>query len=184
MGDEALMSKPLTLLALVAAATAASGCSGMRQAMGVDKVAPDEFRIVTRAPLELPPDYSLRPPRPGEARPQERPASEEARAALFGQDVGRDASEGERGLIAQAGATAVDPGVRDQVDFEGANIVHRERGFVDRLLIFGRDEEQQFVDAEAEARRVADQEAIRRVTGGAEVVIQRNEGGGFKLPGT
>jgi len=178
------MTKPLTVLAVLAAATAASGCGGFRQALGAEKVAPDEFRVVTRAPLQLPPDYSLRPPRPGEARPQERPASEEARAALFGQDLGRDASAGERTLVARAGAEAVDPTIRDQVDFEGANIVHRDQGFVDRLLRFGASEQEQAEDAEAEARRIADQEAIRRVTGGAPVVIERREGGGFKLPGT
>ena len=178
------MSKSLTVLAVLAATTATTGCTSFRQALGAEKVAPDEFRVVTRAPLQLPPDYSLRPPRPGEARPQERPASEEARAALFGQDVGADATTGERALVARAGAEAVDPNIRDQVDFEGANIVHRDQGFVDRLLSFGRDEQEQAADAEAEARRLADQEAIRRVTGGAAVVIERREGGGFKLPGT
>ena len=39
------------------------------------------------------------------------------------------------------------------------------------------------LDAEEEARRLADEEAIRRATGGGAVVIERDRGG-FKLPGT
>lgn len=49
-----------------------SGCSGdAGKILGLEKEAPDEFAVVSRAPLSLPPDYGLRPPEPGAARPQE-----------------------------------------------------------------------------------------------------------------
>jgi hypothetical protein len=128
----------------------------------------------------------LRPPRPGEARPQELEPDAEARAALFGQDVAQAASGGERTLVQRAGAEAVDPNIRQQVDFEGQNIVHRTEGFVDRIISFGGSSAPatQPLDAEAEQRRLADEEAVRRATGGGQVIIQRNAPGGFKLPGT
>ena len=47
-----------------------SGCNSAGQALGITKVTHDEFRVVTKAPLTIPPDYSLRPPSPGEPRPQ------------------------------------------------------------------------------------------------------------------
>ena len=49
------------------------------------KVTPDEFRVVTKAPLVVPPDYALRPPAPGEPRPQELQPESAARTALLGQ---------------------------------------------------------------------------------------------------
>jgi hypothetical protein len=179
------MRKPIALVAIVAAAAAASGCSTISNSLGMTKNVPDEFRVVTRAPLTLPPDYSLRPPRPGEPRPQELEPDAEARAALFGQDVGQSASAGERAFVAAAGAEAADPNVRSTVDYESDGVVRRPEALADRVNQFeGQDAAQQpAADAQAEQRRVEEQEAIRRATGGGDVTIRR-EGGGFKLPGT
>lgn len=178
------MNKSMTVLAVLAAATAASGCASMNRAIGATRTAPDEFRVVTQAPLTLPPDYSLRPPRPGETRPQELQPSDNARAALFGQQIAPNASQGERSFVASAGAEAVDPGIRDQVDYEGQGIVRRNEGFVDRLLSFGgSDAPSTPLNAEQEAARIEHDESIRRATGGGQVVIERDRGG-FKLPGT
>lgn len=179
------MTKPITLLAVLAAASAASGCAGFSRAIGATKVAPDEFRVVTAAPLTLPPDYNLRPPRPGEPRPQELEPGAEARAALFGAEVGAAASPGERALVSAAGAEAADINIRDTIDFESQGVVRRNEGFVDRLLAFGGSAAPATapLNPEEEARRLEDEEAIRRATGGGQVVIRR-ERGGFKLPGT
>ena len=52
------------VLALILPAMAACSALG-------GKNPPDEFAITTKAPLVVPPDYALRPPKPGESRPQE-----------------------------------------------------------------------------------------------------------------
>ena len=70
---------------LAVAAVGTAGCSAAGKALGVNKVTPDEFRVVARAPLVVPPDYSLRPPAPGEPRPQELQPESQARAAMLGQ---------------------------------------------------------------------------------------------------
>jgi hypothetical protein len=147
------MSKAIALVAVVAAAATASGCGTIQRAVGAVKTSPDEFRVVTQAPLTLPPDYSLRPPRPGDPRPSELEPDAEARAALFGD--------------------------------EGQGIVRRDQGFVDRLLAFGGQDAAPStpLDPEAEAQRLQTDEAIRRATGGGDVVIERGRSG-FKLPGT
>ncbi len=179
------MNKPITLLAVLAAATAASGCASMQRSLGAVRTAPDEFRVVTQAPLTLPPDYSLRPPRPGETRPEELQPSQDARAALFGQEIARDASQGERTLVANAGAEAVDPNIRDTIDYEGQGVVRRNEDFVNRILAFGGSGAAPSapLNAQDEAERLENDEAIRRATGGGDVVIERGRGG-FKLPGT
>jgi len=173
------MTKLAPALAILAAAATVASCGSFSKALGAQKVTPDEFRVVTRAPLTVPPDYALRPPRPGDPRPQEMSPDQQAHAALFGQDVGQNASPGERTLVARAGAEAVDPTIRDQVDFEGANIVHRNEQFSDRVL---QQNAPGATDARTEEERTAEAEAVRRATGGATVIIQRE--GGEKLPGT
>lgn len=180
------MRKPIALVAIMAAAAAASGCSTVANSLGITKQTPDEFRIVTRAPLTLPPDYSLRPPQPGAPRPQELDPDAEARAALFGQDIGQSASGGERAFVSAAGADAADPSIRAAVDYESDGVVRRNQEFADRVIDFEGADAQTAAsaDAEAEARRLEEEEAIRRATGGGDVTIRREASGGFKLPGT
>ncbi len=179
------MSKPVALMVVLAAATAASGCSSFSRAIGASRSSPDEFRVMTHAPLTLPPDYNLRPPRPGEARPGESDPSTEARAALFGDNVGASASQGERSFITAAGAATAQDNIREQIDYESQGVVRRNEGFVDRLLAFGGSSAPVSapLNAEEETRRLEDAEAIRRATGGGQVTIERDRGG-FKLPGT
>lgn len=179
------MNKPILMLAVLAAAGAATGCSTVSRAVGAAKVSPDEYRVVSQAPLTLPPDYSLRPPRPGEPRPQELQPADDARAALFGQDVAANATQGERTLVTHAGAETVDPNIRDTIDFESQGVVRRNEDFVNRLLSFGSSGAAPAapLDAAAEQQRLQDEEQVRRATGGGQVTIERTRGG-FKLPGT
>src|SRR3569832_2521653 len=95
------------VLVLVGAAGLA-GCQSTQRALGMTKVTPDEFRVVTKAPLVLPPDYSLRPPAPGEPRPQELQPESAARTALLGMREGEARSDGEKMLAAKAGAEKAD----------------------------------------------------------------------------
>jgi len=65
-----------------------TGCGGdTAKILGFEKEAPDEFQVVSRAPLSLPPDYGLRPPEPGASRPQEQTPRGEAEGVLFGDDT-------------------------------------------------------------------------------------------------
>ncbi len=58
------------------------GCTGLRRAIGMDQVGPDEFAVESRAPLTIPPDFDLRPPQLGTPRPQEITAAEKARKVI------------------------------------------------------------------------------------------------------
>ena len=78
------MSQRLPLLAVCCAGTMLllSGCAGFKQALGIERVSPDEFAVESRAPLTIPPAFNLRPPQPGAPRPQERTAAQRAREAI------------------------------------------------------------------------------------------------------
>ena len=68
--------------------TACGGVSGVRDQLGVTKDSPDEFAVVRRAPLEIPPNVftqgTLPTPQPGAPRPQEKAPAIAAKTALFG----------------------------------------------------------------------------------------------------
>jgi len=62
------------------------GCAqgSVQEVLGMSKRAPDEFAVVKRAPLIVPPDFELRPPEPGAPRPNIGRTSDQARIALTG----------------------------------------------------------------------------------------------------
>ena len=175
--------------ALVAAAGLA-GCQSTQKALGMSKVTPDEFRVVTKAPLVVPPDYALRPPAPGEPRPQELQPESAARNALLGQREAEQRSDGEKMLVAKAGAEKADPLVRYVVDDEFGDIAHKEKTFADRVMFWKKDGSDEAaaptsaldgsstpVDAAAEKERIA------KLTGNKAVIIQREGKSKIKLPG-
>lgn len=157
-------SVPFAMVGLLLALTA---CEGAREAIGITKQSPDEFAVVTRAPLSLPPDYGLRPPQPGERRPQEQEVKDSARDTVFrgGRPAPQSAassnvSRGEAALLANAGATRADPGIRRKIDRE-SSILTEEEGFVDRLLFWQeKPPPGSVVDAEREARRLRENAAL------------------------
>ncbi|MDZ4376074.1 MAG: DUF3035 domain-containing protein [Phenylobacterium sp.] len=174
--------------AAVVAAAGLAGCQSTQSALGMSKVTPDEFRVVTKAPLVVPPDYALRPPAPGEPRPQELQPESAARNALLGQREAEQRSDGEKLLVAKAGAERADPLVRYVVDDEFGDIAHKEKSFADRVMFWrddasapqatsGLDGSTAPVDAAAEAERV------KSLTGDNPIVIQRGGSTRIKLPG-
>ena len=101
--------KPVIFVLLTAAALTACGKGGL-----AGRNAPDEFAISRAAPLVVPPDFSLTPPRPGEARPIGADTQSQAAEALFGPGVRvppKSAAE-QQILDKAAGATKTDPAIR------------------------------------------------------------------------
>ena len=152
--------------ALLMAATVLSACGGdVRQAFGLDRATPDEFAVVPRAPLTLPPDYALRPPAPGAPRPQEEATRTTARRTVIG---GPDpapqlaaAGGAEQFLLQQAGADEAMPDIRQLVERESADLLLAEESFVNRLLNWQEDPVLgRVVDPRAEAERLAANAAV------------------------
>jgi hypothetical protein len=94
---------PLFAVACLAASLLLPGCTGFRQAVGMDRVGPDEFAVESRAPLTIPPEFSLRPPQPGATRPQELTAADKARKVIDTAGPGEPGKQATAGLRVPAG---------------------------------------------------------------------------------
>jgi hypothetical protein len=136
----------------------ACGRGTVQDALGMGKRSPDEFSVVSRAPLILPPDYGLRPPGSGESRPGVDTPAEQARASLTGGEAqqqptgtvprGTDremvsaafderaqaGSSGERALVAEATTAPVDPQIRRRIAEENMQLAEVEQALFTRLV--------------------------------------------------
>ncbi len=166
------MTKLLLFILAGAALAMTSACSGLSKAAGISPSTPDEFRVVTKPPLIVPPEFSLKPPAAGVTLPPELDPARAERALAFGQDLGVDASASERLLVIKAGAVAISPVIRAQIDYEEAGIVHKPKSFADRVL-FWRGSDEELVEASTDS-----------ATGGEVVTIERSGTSRIKLPGT
>lgn len=179
------------ILALAGSTLALGACSSIQQGIGLTKVTPDEFLTVSTAPLTVPPEYGLRPPQPGQPRPQELAPESAARQILLGQRQAITRSPGEQVLVAQAGGDRADPLARYVVDDEFGDLAHKEKGWADRIMFWRRDDASTqgptvtqngtgdvTIDAASEYARV------QALTGGrAGITIAPRRDTGFKLPG-
>ena len=119
------------------------GCQSVREATGAAKSPPDEFTVLTKAPLVIPPDYNLRPPQPGIAARNSTEGDDQTGAAFLPPDpataaaqLGAAYSESEKLLLTKTNALAVDPGVRRGIT---SDIGEEDQGpaFAQKLLFQG-----------------------------------------------
>ena len=77
-----LGKKTKALFAVLASSIMISACSSNDDIMA-GKNSPNEFKVVNRPPLQMPPDYNIRPPKPGEPDTQNLSIAEQAVEILF-----------------------------------------------------------------------------------------------------
>lgn len=157
------MRKAALIVSLGLTLSLVSGCA----ALGGSN-SPDEFRVVKKAPLVIPPEFNLRPPQAGQAQPFEIDETRVSSVSAFGTDLGQNASAAERALVAAAGANAVSPIIRNQVDWEQAKTIRKSPSTADRVIGWDGSES----------------ETADSATGGGDVTIARGSGERIKLPGT
>jgi hypothetical protein len=182
--------------ALLALAAGLGGCSETQKAFGLTKNPPDEFQVVSRAPLSLPPNYTLVAPAPGAPRPQEGTARDQARNAVFGAQNGQiasvppalaagdaggvspDATPGEQALLQSAGAVGVSPQIRQEVNAETQTAIEQDQSFMNKLIFWRKpDEPGVVIDPAKEQQRLQENAALGKpvTEGQTPVVITRKK---------
>lgn len=163
---------------LMSGLTGLAGCSGtVSENLGLGKRQPDEFQVVRRAPLVLPPDFNLRPPEPGAAGPATQDVSAQAQQILTGQTpsssssiptpvpVEAQQSQGEQALLAQTSVQA-EPNIRQLLVQEDAELVDLDASRFLFILNFQREAmrpKPNVLDPVAEAQRLRAQQAGNQV---------------------
>jgi hypothetical protein len=154
-----------TALALAACAAALAGCNsdGLARTFGFVHDAPDEFMVTTRAPLAMPPSFTLPPPTPGIGRPQEQSERTKAELALVPQmSLGASpegSSPGQQALV-QAAGPPVTPAIRTEVDQE-ARLNRPSEGLTSKLMFWRKPPPPGIVvDPEKEAQRLRENAAL------------------------
>ncbi len=182
-------------ISVVAVSALLAGCEATKETLGLTKRSPDEFRVVSRAPLSMPPNYSLRPPTPGAPRPQEGTPRDQAANAVFGHPgagisdqippaigegaAGTAQSAGEAALLQSAGISGVDPNIRKEVDEETAQDEADSKSLADTLTFWrAAPAYGTVIDPAAEQKRLQENAALGKpVTEGDTPVIERKQRG-------
>lgn len=155
-----------------------SGCGGQnaRDIIGLGKRAPDEFRVVSRPPLSVPPDFTLRPPREdgfedtnrftsdADQRARNtitRPgnsggyfgSSDTAIGAVSGHSLPSSADEN---FLQKAGANYADPTIRDRLyqDYTRPVKQESEQEYLFNWFTSNENKGEVIVDAKAEQERL------------------------------
>lgn len=188
-----------------AALAVLSACSGteLRRSVGFDRNSPDEFQVVSRPPLSVPPIYHLRPPSEGQTGVV--PADKRAESLVFQgkelpeYEIGADpafmpetavtevssgslGSTGEETLLQNAGAPGAKQDIRKTLDEENRPVMveekkEKEKGFFGKLkdkVTPGKGEPT--VDAKREQERIrANKKDGKKVNEGETPVIDPKE---------
>ena len=170
-----------------------AGCGGGQSGniLGLGKTAPDEFSVVSRAPLSLPPDYALRPPSSGSPRAQDNAPRKLAEQTLFAKTPGNLTTSGvvatdnrsvaEVALLTQSNALAANKNIRDLINQESAVLAQEDGQFVEKLIFWRKKPlPGVIVDPKLEAKRLQENAALgKSVTEGDTPLIKRKKTGLF-----
>ncbi len=176
-------------------AGAVSACSGnVKETLGLTRQAPDEFRVVARPPLSVPPDFNLRPPAEGsEITGSDVPASKQAEELVFGEkttglrpgnastavqgvQVSGNASPADERFLTKTGATQADSQIKEKIRAESGTGSDNEKSMLEKLREPSNKEP--LVDTKKEAERIKTNEASGKpVTEGETPTVKPRDRG-------
>ncbi len=143
----------LSLIAL--AAVALGGCSSFDQLTGEAKSSPDEFQVVVRPPLTLPPSFSFTPEQQAAIDDAQAQSTQEASSATAAADkaITGSARADASGFDTLFGTAERLAGIREIINTETYGI-QRDRRVAAEVLFGGTPNVGPILNAEEEARRI------------------------------
>ena len=184
VGSQIMRPFQLRVSALFVPLVLGACSSDVERTFGLTRDAPDEFTVTTRAPLSQPPEYTLAPPHPGAARPQELTTQQAAEAALAPDTAlgtpGGPETAGQQALVQQAGPAAP-ADIRDKINAEQQLDRPRE-GLTEQLMFWKSTPEPGTpLDPARESQRLRENAALGQppTVGDTPIIQQKKSGGGF-----
>ena len=168
-----------------------AGCRSARDIVGLSKQSPDEFEVVTRAPLSLPPDYGLRVPIPNSSRTQEKSVGESAddlisargslvsRQKLSSRDGLGSISPAEEAILGRARAERSNESIRATLNSENKAISGTDKKLIEKIIFWqGAEKPGAILEPEKESKRIKDLETDGKTIANGDVpVIERSDWG-------
>lgn len=138
-----------------------AACGDLRGTLGLNKNAPDEFKVVARPPLTVPPDFTLRPPlAPGEQAPLSSGARDRAAEEVLGRSPEKTAStstgggSAESAFLKKTGVDKADPTIRTKITEENIQYIDQKTTVLDEVIGKKKDLKEPVVDASKEKDRL------------------------------
>lgn len=156
------MKKSTLVCTLAALCVSACGGTTVKETLGIDKRAPDEFRVVSRPPLSVPPQFDLRPPgADGGTSYEQREKAESLvlgsgdKPAANGKKTAKSSSSADNLFLQNAGAQVADPNVKKELNEKKIEeqLKTEEKGWWDKITL-SPDSKEPVVKPQAEAERI------------------------------
>lgn len=177
-----------------------TACSGgeVRNTLGLNASAPDEFVVYARPPLSMPPEFDLKPPRPGEESPFTPTSEDQAREVLLGTKkapatldeipessvstavtpvLTSDApTQSQANFLKKLGAENADDSIRDKLA-EDLRAKPKQEKKAESLYekIVGSDTAEPVVDAKAEAERIRTNKDTGKAVTDGETPVEKQK---------
>ncbi|MCB2082239.1 MAG: DUF3035 domain-containing protein, partial [Rickettsiales bacterium] len=137
-----------------------SACSGnqVRRNLGLAREAPDEFMVLARPPLSIPPDFDLRPPtEKGDADIVSGKVGQSRNIVFRGTNNNSSLTTTDQMLLRKAGADQADPHIRNLLRADTVERKEEEEGWFGGLTNkFQNQAEDPMIDPNAEETRIKD----------------------------
>lgn len=174
----------LSSLFITGSLLALTACGGgsVKETLGIGHKAPDEFRVVARPPLSMPPQFNLRPPSTNSESATVIPADKQAKSIITGDDDAvseKKSSANESQFMKNIGVDKADPKVRDELTQQKLEAQEKkEEGSWWGGVTSVTEKKDTLVDAKKEAQRIkTNKEANKPVTEGETPEVKDKDHG-------
>ena len=188
------------IVALGALSLGACSSNTVKDTLGLDRSAPDEFRVISRPPLSVPPQFTLRPPSNSDTSPSQASASQQAQslmvngkpadgsvaadtavAPVSSKNLGKNkaaadkTSSAESQFLKNAGADKADPKVRDAlVEDQFAKQAKQEECSWWDVTCITPEKKDPLVDAKKESDRIVKNENEGKSVDGKDAAVTKD----------
>ena len=129
------VNKKIKISFLAGLALSLTACGGDDGQLGYSKNVPNEFNVVRRAPLSVPPEFNLLPPSNQSSRPVTPQGADLARLVVLPNAPLQINNEAERKLLEKAsGGKVYGDGIREELDNRARGTVSENAETVGQLV--------------------------------------------------
>jgi hypothetical protein len=154
-----------------------SACSVNKSTLGLGRKTPDEFTVLKRQPLSMPPNYNKTPPKPGTIPEKEVSTKEEAEKSLFGETIKEsNLSNEDKYFLKELNSETYDPNIREKLNKEAINDPANNKYLINNLMFWNAEDNSPVIDNIEEAKRLKNnKQQGKNINYGEVPIIEKNK---------